>query len=140
MDWSYIAGFFDGEGNFHTRLNRKKQSYQLLIRMYGCNKELLKEIQKFLGYGSIYTKRKDSENRSACYELTISNKKHTKDFLLKIKDLLIEKKSQAEFLLNNFVFEYNSNKNFDIDMLRSFITRKNISKFRKNHTIKPLTE
>ena len=139
MDWSYIAGFFDGEGNFKIngiKMTNEKISYQLQIRIDNTNKEVLEKIKKFLGYGQIYTRIRKEQNRQNIYQFTISNKKDALNFLLKIKDLLIEKKPQAEYLLKNFNFKRNNNMYFDVEKLRSFITRKNQEKHRKYKTIK----
>ena len=55
MDWSYIAGFFDGEGNFH--MNFTKKSLHLVCRMYGNSVEVFNEMIKFMGFGKIYYRK-----------------------------------------------------------------------------------
>ncbi len=58
MDWSYIAGFFDGEGNFkigRIKITKGKIAHQLQIRITNTNKEVLEEIKRFVGYGWIST-------------------------------------------------------------------------------------
>ncbi|KKN39998.1 hypothetical protein LCGC14_0737690 [marine sediment metagenome] len=67
MNWSYIAGFFDGEGNFHIgriKMNSGKIAHYLQIRFYNSNKELLERIKKFLGYGWIFTRTREKEGWS----------------------------------------------------------------------------
>ncbi len=136
MDLSYIAGFFDGEGNFKTTRIKMKNgniAHQIQIRLTNVNKEILEKIKEFLGYGHI-TKRIRTNDWSDIYNLIISKKKETFNFLQKIKDLLIEKKPQAEFLLENFDFNVGKNNMyFDVEKFRSFISRKNV--IRKYKTI-----
>ena len=61
MNWEYIAGFFDGEGNLQMhpiRKDGKIRAYQLLTRIYSTNKEVIEKIKDFLGgKGHIYIKR-----------------------------------------------------------------------------------
>jgi hypothetical protein len=134
MNWDYISGFFDGEGNLHISISKKNyehSAYQLMIRLYSSDDKVLLKIKEFLGFGYIYLKK-----ASGVYELTITKKKDVLTFLMNIKDKVILKKSQTEFILQNYSFERKNNALFDLDTFRSFITRKNV--IRKNHTIKGL--
>ena len=131
MDWSYISGFFDGEGNINlikvkTSLNGTNQ-LSVMIRIYQQDAEVLKSIQSFLGFGKIYSKRD-------LHELTFNKKSNVKFFLENIKDKVIVKKAQVDYLLKNYSFERKSNAYFDVDQFRSSIKRKNVDKFRKLHT------
>ena len=78
MNWSYIAGFFDGEGNFHLIFT--KRSIQLVCRMYGESIGAFNEMINFMGFGKIYF-RKDNLKVP---ELTITKKSDVKNFLEKI--------------------------------------------------------
>jgi hypothetical protein len=147
MNWEYIAGFFDGEGNFQVNPVRsagKMKSYQLLIRIYSTNKEILERINEFLDYkGHIYTKKasRDNPNRNLVYEFVVAKKENCLLFLQNIFPHLIVKKAQIDYLLTHFIFSRgDKNLSFDLDKFRSFHTRLNTSKFIKNHTITPLTE
>ena len=132
MDWNYIAGFFDGEGNLHINALKKKGkiiAYQLRIRIYSSDEKVLLNIQKFLGSGKIYLKR-----ISGVYELNLLKKKEVLGFLKNIQEKVILKKNQVDFVLKNYGFEKENNLSFDIDGFRGFITRKNV--VRKHHTLK----
>lgn len=135
MDWNYIAGFFDGEGNISINIIRKKgkiRGLQLACRMYNSNKEVLLKIKEFLGYGNIYENKKNSFNWRLVYELSINCKKNVLSFLINIKDIAYIKKEQIQFVLNNYHFEKNNNFCFDVDKLRSFNKRLNKGIFTKN--------
>ena len=131
MNWNYIAGFFDGEGNLHVHPvvgASGKKTYQLQVRIYSSDDKILKILQEFMNLGKIYLKKK-----TRVFELTIANKKDCFEFLIKIKDFVILKKSQINYLLNNYSFERENNLKFDLDAFRSFITRKNVKRI--HHTI-----
>jgi hypothetical protein len=128
MDWSYITGYFDGEGNLHVTEVKGKKAYHLQIRIYSSDDKSLKEIQKYLGYGNIYWRK-----TTGVGELTITRKEDCLDFLNHIKELVILKKEQVDFLLRHYSFERVNNLNFDLDGFRSFIKRKNV--VRTYHTI-----
>ncbi|MBU2458937.1 MAG: LAGLIDADG family homing endonuclease [Nanoarchaeota archaeon] len=123
MDWSYVAGFFDGECNFHIVFT--KRSIQLVCRMYGDNLETLKKIKQFIGFGNIYNDKKGIK----VSELTITKKDHVKAFIEGILHHLITKRDHAEFILSNYNFGRNNNLDFDRKAFHSFIKRKGASKF-----------
>lgn len=136
MDYSYIAGFFDGEGSIKINFIKKAIAYQVLVRIYSTEKKILEKIREFVGYGHIYTKTSKNENCRIVYEFSISKKAECLSFLKNIFNFSILKKQQIEYLLQNFNFGRNSNKYFDIDKFVGFIKRKNQEKHRKYHTIK----
>lgn len=135
IDYSYIAGFFDGEGNLNVSFLKPK-TYQLTIRIYSTNREILEKINDFVKIGHIYKKnRKEKRDLSICYEFVIFKKKDCLSFLKNIFPYSNIKKEQIMYLLNNFYFiKNNNNINFDLDKFRSFIKRKNVK--RKYHTYK----
>jgi len=149
MNWDYLAGFFDGEGNLHTGFIKNKQACQLRIRIYSTNQGVLEQIKEFLGdEGYIYTKKasRNDPNRNLVYEFVILKKEDCLLFLKNIYPYSIIKKEQITYLLENFDFSRgnraggHNNLHFDIDKFRSFNTRKNTNNSIKNHTIKSLTE
>lgn len=149
MNWEYIAGFFDGEGNLNIGFIKNKLSYQLRIRFYSTDKDVLEKIKEFLrNKGYIYTKKasRNNPNRNLVYEFVILKKEDCLYFLKNISPYSVIKKEQINYLLENFDFlrgnRYggHSNVNFDIDKFRSFNTRKGTNKFIKNYTIKSFTE
>jgi len=149
MNWEYLAGFFDGEGNLRAGLI-KKRFYQIMVRFYSTNKEVLEKIKEFLGdMGHIYTKKasRNNPNRNIVYEFVVTKKEGCLFFLKNIFPHSIIKKNQIKYLLENFDFlkghktrRGHTNTYFDIDKFRSFNTRKNTDKFIKNHSIKAPTE
>ena len=131
MNWDYIAGFFDGEGNLHITALKKEGrtiAYQLKTRLYSSNNKVLLKIKEFLGYGNIYLKKV-----SGVYELNIMKKKDVLNFLVNLKNKLIIKKDQTEFVIQTYSFKRENNLYFDVDKFRSFIKRKNVK--RKHRTI-----
>lgn len=131
MNWDYLAGFFDGEGNLHITPLKKNNitiAYQLKVRLYSSDDKVLLKIKEFLGYGSIYLKKV-----SGVYELNITKKENVLNFFANIKDKLIIKKDQTEFVIQNYSFKRENNLYFDVDKFRSFIKRKNVK--RKHRTI-----
>jgi hypothetical protein len=65
MDWSYIAGYFDGEGTANIVPNHGHDSWKFSIVFSNTNLESLEAMRKFSGdLGAIYTydrKRPDPE-------------------------------------------------------------------------------
>ena len=57
MDWRYLAGFFDGEGNIHINFIKNGKYLQMVCRIYSSERLVIEEIQKFLGFGKVYQKR-----------------------------------------------------------------------------------
>jgi predicted DNA-binding protein YlxM (UPF0122 family) len=51
INWSYVAGFFDGDGS----ISFSKTQRQWLITIINKNKEVLSQIQKFIKFGKIYS-------------------------------------------------------------------------------------
>lgn len=134
MDWSYIAGFFDGEGNIHIIKSRTfkngNSSFYVTIRLYQEDINVLEQIKLFIGYGKVY-----SYPKKTAAELTFIKKEYVKDFLTNIKDKVIVKKQQVDYILNNYIFERGSNMKFDIDEFRKLIIRRNVNRLRKHHTL-----
>ena len=123
MDWSYLAGFFDGEGNIHFN-KIKNKSYQILCRLYSSNENVLLEIKNFIGFGKIYMAKS-----TGIYELTISDKNSNLIFLKSICAHSILKKRLINFVLENYDFNKGGNNlSFDIIGFHSMITRKNVEK------------
>ena len=136
MNWEYLAGFFDGEGNVNINKITKqngKFSYAIQLRIYNSEEKVLLQIKKFINIGQIYkVKRLPATNY--VYELTITNKKDVKFFLDNIVDKLIIKQEIIQYILSNFSFERNNNNNFDLSFMR------NLNQRNKGNIIKAVTE
>jgi hypothetical protein len=98
MNADYIAGFFDGEGNINCRISKKNKNlknYQFRIYQAGeQGKEILIEIQKFLGYGNLYKKQHLNIKHKIVWELVIASKPEMKKFKDLIMNLCIIKKEK----------------------------------------------
>jgi hypothetical protein len=129
MDWSYIAGFFDGEGNLHLNFVKNKSNLQLICRIYSSEREILDEIIKFTNYGKIYQKK------GGVFELAILKKSEVANFLKNIYPYLYLKKNVVGFILETYNFNRGSNEHFDIQKFRSFVKRKGVEKFHKNNEL-----
>jgi len=107
--YSYLAGFFDGEGSIHIRIatkKNKKGSHSNHIRMSisNNNRKVLKFLISGIGFGHITERRRKHKKRSGekfkinpC-SLIITGSK-AKDLLKKILPFLIIKKEQARLCL-----------------------------------------
>jgi len=131
LSWDYVAGFFDGEGNLHVSSSGASQdgrySLQVRARFYSSTLKVLKELQKFICMGTIYVK-----HPIGMYELCITSKQEVKKLLINLCGRVVIKRDQINFLLKHFDFNLgSSNIYFDVEKFRSFITRKNVFKFRK---------
>jgi hypothetical protein len=121
MDWSYIAGFFDGEGNFHIIFTKK--SLHLVCRIYGNSVAVFNEMINFMGFGKTYI------TQGRVPELIINKKEEVKIFLERISPFLILKKDHALFLLKEYNFTRNNNLDFNIDKFHEYSHRKGKEKF-----------
>lgn len=124
MDWSYIAGLFDGEGNIH--FNKVRGRFYILSRIYSSNEKALLRIKEFIGFGSIYMAK------TGVFELTIIKKENNLSFLRAILPHTLIKKEIINFVLENYKFNYgDNNSGFDIVKFHSLVTRKNVEKYRR---------
>jgi hypothetical protein len=75
----YIIGLVDGEGSFSVRIpdakRRAKVELTFSLKLRHQDKEILEELQKFFGCGSIYIQRDKRKNHSLCYRFEVHNKK-----------------------------------------------------------------
>ena len=116
MNWEYIAGFFDGEGYC------KKQGRYTVIQITQQHKEVLEEIQQFLGYGHIY--RKDNKLKYKGFDLRIFKRKDCIDFITKIKPFSIVKKEELNKIENSIINDMRERiqktlgKNFDLKYIK----------------------
>ncbi len=89
MNWSYIAGFFDGEGSVaHNGIGFR-------ISIPQTNEEVLKSIRNFVGFGFIIKIKKRKKHWKDCWTYYIASKKDVYCFLQQILPHLIVKKDIA---------------------------------------------
>ena len=101
MNWAYIAGFFDGDGNLHLNFVKNKTQLQLLCRIYNSNIEVLEKIKEFIGYGQIYSHKRINKDWAVVHGLTMAKKKDVFSFLKNISPYLIIKRNQVNYTLKN---------------------------------------
>ena len=103
MDWSYVAGLFDRSGNIN-RIKVKGREY-LQIRFYNSNKEILEEIQHFIGFGRIYVKElsKRNTNWHDRFELTITTAKEIFIVLSEMLPFLVVKQEKVADIISHHV-------------------------------------
>ena len=89
MNWSYIAGFFDGEGS----LTHNGIGFRITIPQ--TNEEVLNEIKDFTGVGNVIKLRKREVHWKDAWLYYIASKKDVRIFLKKMIPYLIIKKKSA---------------------------------------------
>lgn len=94
MTWDYIAGFLDGEGS----IINKNRGFAISISQ--ANKNVLEKIKKFAHIGHVYKVAKRKQHWKNSWIYTITNYNDTFDFLCKIKNKLVVKKSKAQYAIN----------------------------------------
>ena len=86
MNWSYIAGFFDGEGS----LTHHGKGFRITIPQ--TNEEVLKSIKKFVGCGNIIYIKKRKIHWSDGWSYYITKQTEVYGFIKKIEPFIIVKK------------------------------------------------
>jgi len=101
VDYSYIAGFFDGEGYINiqkkTPNSKSGSPYWLLISMANTNKQVLDEIQKLIGGTVLF--HKGSQGKRFHYRLSLYNKQ-AYEFLISVREFLIVKQKEADIAIS----------------------------------------
>jgi hypothetical protein len=98
MDWSYFAGFLDGEGSILLIPPR--------VRLYisNTNKDVLEKIKRFVGCGRVYHIKRNNEKWLPQYGWAIGNHKDVLRILENIENKLIVKRElciKAIFYIKN---------------------------------------
>ena len=88
MNWDYIAGFFDGEGNI------KKQSS--IVSMSQKRSEVLSVIQDFLQLNGISVTKYTHPSQHGASSLSIHRLEDCLEFLRAIRDKIIVKKTETD--------------------------------------------
>ncbi len=95
MEWAYVAGFFDGEGNLH----RIRKVSTVHMRFDNTCLEVLEEIRSFLGHGTFTDRGRQKPHHKDRYRLTISDHRHVKRILEGMMPYLIVKRKTAVDML-----------------------------------------
>lgn len=104
----YLAGFFDGQGNvYYNFLKDSKGRTKFNVAFYqsGNKKEVneIANIIRSLGMKvSIYGMRRSKKAKKKEYQIYITNRKDSEEFLRAILPYLILKKKQVKIALEKF--------------------------------------
>ncbi len=114
LTYSYITGFFDGEGS--VGVYEKGKRINLSISITNTNIEILIKIKKIFG-GKIEIKKK-IENRKEVRILTIVNREQSKFFLEKILPYSTVKRQQIEYALKylELTKSYHGGKSYSVQI------------------------
>lgn len=96
INWGYVAGFFDGEGNLH----RDRLTSTVQLRFDNTCEEAVREIQKFIKYGRISNRGREKPHHKGRFRLTIANHSEVLEVLEKMLPYLVVKKRAAEDMIS----------------------------------------
>jgi hypothetical protein len=103
MNWAYVAGFFDGEGNIRMEMGSERNSVQAQIIQAGdIGNRVLEEIRSFIAQSGIQSK---VHHRSARYanrlpvHVLYTGSVHAEKFLANVFPYLRVKKTHAQDVL-----------------------------------------
>lgn len=122
MNWSYIAGLFDGEGSAYSN---KRRSYFAIVN---CNKEVLEKIQGFVGRGSIYVSKRNLDKWKISYKYVLSSNENVSFILKKIIPYLIIKKQRCEKIIE--IIQQKKLKNEEA-IKKRFLVTKQVKKLKR---------
>lgn len=98
MNWSYLAGFFDGEGHTRSDFHRNGTSLQVVWSVTQKNQEVLDEIALFLlEHG--YTPRFQANREKHCAVISIYSIHEVERLLEELRPLVIVKRAQIDAVL-----------------------------------------
>jgi len=103
LNWSYIAGFFDGEGTIYQ--DGKTGYWKLSIS--NSNKEILKKIRSFIKSGNIYIEKR---SKNPVYRFHLNDQRFILKFVENILVFSTVKKEMLKKALNSIkTKEWHSN-------------------------------
>lgn len=92
MDWSYLAGFIDGEGSIVIYTKPRKR---VIINIPNTHLESINEIKRFLKVGNVHTYKRGKDHWKPYSLYHISSHKEVKEILTNLLPYLIIKKQKA---------------------------------------------
>lgn len=105
MDWSYVAGFLDGEGSislarggsYRYKGVRREPTYRPAVSLSNTNREVLDAIATFVGIGKVHVHREERGNKTG-FVYMLTGQRASK-LLAGVLPHLIVKREQAEIAL-----------------------------------------
>lgn len=99
MEWAYVAGYFDGEGNVRCKAAPSRPDYVLTgLSWSNTHRESLEMIQEFIGCGNMQKKKKSNKYRSG-YQLNVQRRDDVLRVGKAMLPYLIVKREQMEKML-----------------------------------------
>ncbi len=114
MNWSYIAGFFDGEGS----ICHNGRGYRITIAQ--TNEDVLKGIASFSGVGAVIKTTKRKKHWKDSWVYYIASQEDVYIFLKNIKSFLVVKKDSAQIAMA-FLKNYLKEKKIHRDLMEKKI-------------------
>jgi len=106
VNWSYVAGFFDGEGSIFLRQNYKKATAKFpVIAFSNTNLEVLEKIRNFLNAGHINQKKENRRGYKKNYVLAVTDYKNSLRIAKELSSHCIVKR-KALFDMISFLENY----------------------------------
>jgi len=106
MNLDYIAGFFDGEGSIGLKLTKEKSTMGFGLRprlsFTQKNRQILEEIHKTLGIGSVVRRNHMGISDSYVHVLDINNFQECRKFLALLGSRVVLKHKQVAILAQFF--------------------------------------
>lgn len=102
--WAWLAGIIDSEGTisvYKVRIKthcRRGFNWLPTIQISNNSKEFLETIQKVLGFGKVWFRKKHSTNKRNSYNFRFYGAKRVINFLDKLAPFLIIKKKHHELM------------------------------------------
>jgi hypothetical protein len=118
MNFSYIAGFIDGEGTIRFQRTGKYRRLQPMVSVTNTHKGILDEIASFLGYGTVIFCKANNPRSKDYYHLLITGTERLGHLLDGIFTHLVIKKEQAKLmlvLLNRTTFDHKALSQEELD-------------------------
>ena len=133
LDSNYIVGLVDGEGSFTVYVNLNKEKSRRVriepkfyVKLIEDDKEILYQLQKFFGCGSVYFQKDTRPNHKNCYRYEVYNrddlnkiivpffKENTLKFVSKNKDFKIFCEMMEMINKNDHLNDIGLRKMFDL--------------------------
>jgi hypothetical protein len=107
VDWSYLAGLFDGEGTFSIYHQRQYESTAIRIEITNTKIELMEWLVQHFG-GQYYSHRRSSPKHCIAYGWRPKGRTNSEHLLLGLLPYLVIKKEQAKVALEYVRLPHNN--------------------------------